>query len=391
MQNKTIRLSLERIHGKQCLALRHPYDKAFIEAARELGASWSPHLKAWYIEKEWSLKYLKNYFSPRFSIDDRSLPLEVRLRHVLSQDHMKLVADFTMYLEGSRYSPATISVYRNWIMEFLCFNRNKPAGNLTLNDVHRFNHEVILERNYSVSSQRQFIGALKLFFTHTCPGGPNPDDLERPRKDQRLPEVLSKQEIQRILTFTKNLKHKLILSLLYSCGLRVGELIRLRLSDIEKERQMVRISMSKGRKDRYVPLGRAVQIVLYNYLKKYTSSFHVIEGPNGRKYSTSSIRKILKRACKAAGIQKKVTPHTLRHSYATHMLELGVDIRYIQAMLGHRRPETTMIYTHISSQKIENLPNPLDELVREQQKSFPDKRNNISSKLPIIPKKLWGY
>ncbi|MCA6074991.1 tyrosine-type recombinase/integrase [Fulvivirga sedimenti] len=115
------------------------------------------------------------------------------------------------------------------------------------------------------------------------------------------------------------------------------------------------------------------------------------EGPCSQRHSASSIRKILKRSCTTAGISKRVTPHTLRNSYATHMLELGVDIRYIQAMLGHRRPETTMIYTHISTHKIQNLPNPLDELVREQLESLPNKEHSNPSNFPLIPGKLWGY
>jgi site-specific recombinase XerD len=371
--------------------LKYPYDREFIKAAKTFGANWNPDLRAWYVPVNTPIHDLKKHFEPRFSIDCSNLPLAFRVGEDLSERHIELIDKFTVYLRGSRYSPSTIKTYRNWVIEFLFFHRRKLSGQFEIEDVHRFNHNVILARGYSVSSQRQFIGALKLFFTHACKEGPDPEALERPRKDNRLPEVLNKQEIVRILSATKNLKHRTLLSLLYSCGLRVGELIGLVPADLDFERMLVRVRMSKGRKDRYVRVGGAAHVLLQRYLGRYHPVQFLFEGPGGGRYSPSSIRKILRRSCGVAGITKRVTPHTLRHSYATHMLELGVDIRYIQAMLGHRRPETTMIYTHISTHKIQNLPNPLDELVREQLESLPDKGNSDPPKFPLIPGKLWGY
>jgi len=393
MERKVIHLSLRKHHGTTCLLLRHPIDSVFISKAKELRAKWSHSLRAWYLpwRAEHQLGRIVIHFQPDFQIDMSELPLSYRIQEEFSSEQKEMIGKFTVYLEGSRYSPSTISTYRNWIIEFLYFHRKKSAQHLSMEDVHLFNHHVILARRYSTSSQRQFIGALRLFFTHVCRNGPDPDALERPRKDYKLPEVLNKQEIVRILSNTRNLKHRTILSLLYSCGLRVGELIHMAPVDVDFERMLVRVRMSKGRKDRYVRLGGAADILLRNYIKGYQPETYLFEGPRRQAYSASSIRKILKRSCMAAGIAKRVTPHTLRHSYATHMLELGVDIRYIQAMLGHRRPETTMIYTHISTHKIQNLPNPLDELVREQLESLPNKEHPNPPNFPLIPGKLWGY
>ena len=149
--------------------------------------------------------------------------------------------------------------------------------------------------------------------------------------------------------------------------------------------------MSKGRKDRVVKLSEANLYLLRQYYRAYTPARYLFEGPGGGKYSAGSIRKVISKACAKAGIKKKVSPHTLRHSYATHLLELGVDLRYVQAMLGHSRPETTMIYTHISTLKIQEMANPFDELVKEEIEKLQDNAHKKLPKDAIIPDKRWGF
>jgi len=157
---------------------------------------------------------------------------------------------------------------------------------------------------------------------------------------------------------------------LYSSGLRIGELLKLELKDLDFERQMLRVSMGKGRKDRYVPIAKSIVPMLHNYLTTYTPQQYLIENDSKHiPYAATSVRSFLKRSVERAGIQKVITPHTLRHSYATHLLESGTDIRYIQALLGHSKPETTMVYTHVQSDAIKKINNPLDLIVAQYKNS----------------------
>jgi len=232
-------------------------------------------------------------------------------------------------------------------------------------DVELFNEDFCVKRKYSVSTHRQVISAIKQFkkFVPNC----KIDDLtlERPRKSLFLPTVLSQKEIINLIQHTKNLKHRAVLTLIYASGLRIGELLSLELRDIDIDRRQIFVRNGKGRKDRYVILADSYIPLLRNYLATYVPKRFFAEGiNNGQKYSSTSIRKFLKKSCSHAGIIKKVIPHTLRHSYATHLLEFGVDLRYIQELLGHSRPETTMIYTHVTKKSLLNIESPLDKLVK---------------------------
>jgi site-specific recombinase XerD len=209
-------------------------------------------------------------------------------------------------------------------------------------------------------------------------------------KEKKLPEVLSKQEIKMLIHQISNLKHRALISTIYAAGLRVSEALNLTLKDIDSQRMLVHVRLSKGRKDRVVKLSEANLYLLRQYYRAYKPRRYLFEGPGGKKYSAGSVRKIISKACAGAGIIKKVSPHTLRHSYATHLLELGVDLRYVQAMLGHSRPETTMIYTHISTVKIQDMANPFDELVKEEMEKLQDKANKKLPKDAIIPENKWG-
>ncbi len=177
----------------------------------------------------------------------------------------------------------------------------------------------------------------------------------------KLPKVLSKSEVKRMIENTENIKHKCILALLYSTGLRRSELLSLRLMDIDSERMVINIKGAKGKKDRISLLSNDMLKMLREYYKKYTPKEYLFEGANGKQYSETSVSKILKNAAKRAGIRKNVTPHMLRHSFDTHLLEQGTDLRYIQELLGHKSSKTTEIYTHISIKAIENIKNPLDD------------------------------
>ncbi len=268
-----------------------------------------------------------------------------------------------MYLKGKRYSKSTIQTYTFFIADFVNFHTAIELENLTNRNVEEFIEIVFMERSYSIGSQRQFISALKIF-TIFCPHTQiNNLNLERPKKSRKLPNVLSQNEVIQIVQVTKNLKHRTIIVLLYSSSLRVGEITGLLLKNIDIQRRQIKVEGGKGRKDRFVVLANTFLPLLQNYLATYSPKFYFIEGEIGTKYSESSIRKFLFNSVQKAGITKKVTPHTLRHSYATHLLENGVGLRHIQELLGHAKPETTMIYTHVAKKDLLDIQSPLDTIL----------------------------
>lgn len=181
-------------------------------------------------------------------------------------------------------------------------------------------------------------------------------------KEHKLPKVLSKNEVKSILSSCTNIKHKSILMLIYSAGLRRSELLNLTISDIDYERMVINIKAAKGMKDRISLLSENLLKLLRSYYKEYKPKKYLFEGQNGEKYSPTSVANILRNASLKAGIRKIVTPHMLRHSFATHLLEQGTDLRYIQELLGHNSSKTTEIYTYVSKKAIYKIKNPIDEL-----------------------------
>jgi integrase/recombinase XerD len=189
------------------------------------------------------------------------------------------------------------------------------------------------------------------------------EQLHRPKREKKLPNVLSKEEIKKILEMPMNIKHRTMLSLIYSCGLRCGELLKMKPKDIDSKRMLVMIRLAKGKKDRIVPLSEKVLQLLREYYKRYRPKEWLFEGQKvGEAYSERSLQLVLKHAIEKAGIKKPVSLHWLRHSYATHLLESGTDLRYIQELLGHKSSKTTEIYTHVSTKSIQNIRSPFDDL-----------------------------
>jgi integrase/recombinase XerD len=259
------------------------------------------------------------------------------------------------------YSNSTVKTYIACITYFKKYFYKIEIDQLTKDDIIEYLFYLI-KNNYSKSTQNQHINAIKFYF-EKCLGKKREYYLiERPRKEKKLPTVLSKNEIQLLFGNTHNLKHLTILAVIYSCGLRISELINISLNDIDNNRMIIHIRKGKGNKDRQVQLTNQVLELLRMYYKKYLPVNYLIVGQNGGKYSTTSIQKIIKKSALKARIYKKVTPHTLRHSFATHLLENGTDIRFIQKILGHSDIKTTQIYTHVSNAHLKNIQNPSDSL-----------------------------
>ncbi|WP_370479837.1 site-specific tyrosine recombinase/integron integrase [Tamlana flava] len=362
------------------ILIQFDYNDVLIKQVRTIsGATWSQNLKSWYVKNNPSnLKLIFFVFKNHAHVNSKPLfekPAEqpktfpVKRVRQLSTENKNLLNHFYKYLKGKRYSKSTIETYIFFMADFVEFNQNKPLDTLTNRDVEHFIEDVFVKRDYSISTQRQFISALKLFIIFYPNTEINNLALTRPKKSRKLPLVLSPQEILDLIRHTQNLKHRAIIALLYSCGLRISELLNLKLVDIDIDRKQLIVKNGKGRKDRYVSLADSFIPLLSNYFYSFQPTIYFVEGQTGQKYSAESIRQFLKRACKASQIHKPVTPHTLRHSYATHLLENGVDLRYIQELLGHAKPETTMIYTHVSRKDLLKISNPLDSAL-----------NNLSEK-----------
>jgi integrase/recombinase XerD len=406
-RNRTIQLEILEHRGAKRIMVRFWYDLEIIELIRHMGGAYSVTHTCWYItysdyNKHYLLNQLKEHRVAWVEAAQKpeERPQQTAKRQAqgacdyigqLTEESKKEIELYRQYLRGQRYSKSTIDSYITFVQSFLGFYHEKKSAYISLRDIHRYNYEVIIKNNYSNSYQRQFIGAIKLFYSYVSYASFDLEELERPRRERKLPTVLSKEEVRQILVRTPNLKHKAILSTIYAAGMRVGEVLNLRIADLDIDRMQIHIRAAKGKKDRYVKISQANLMVLQRYLHRHTPNFYLFEGPKGRAYSSSSVRKVLQRACEAAGIKKNVSPHTLRHSYATHMLELGIDLRYVQEFLGHKKPETTMIYTHISSQKVEQMVNPLDELFKEELIAFTVKGHNSGRKSPLIPTNDWGY
>lgn len=246
---------------------------------------------------------------------------------------------------------------------FLKFLHPRTPEQTLPGDVISFVNDYIIPNNLSYTFQNQLINSAKLFFKEVIKSPIDVETLERPRREHKLPNVLSKDEIKAILAAPVNLKHRAILSLIYACGLRRSELLNLKPCDIDSKRGFLIIRQSKGRKDRLVPISEKTVLLIREYYIAYRPEKWLFEGyPKGEKYSETSVSKILKKCCRAANIKKPVTPHWLRHSYATHLLEAGTDLRFIQELLGHKSSKTTEIYTHVSENSLIKIKSPFDDL-----------------------------
>ena len=270
---------------------------------------------------------------------------------------------FKNYMNYRRYSENTIKTYSDALEVFFRFFQNKKLESLTIEDIIQFNNDYILRKNLSSSYQNQVINAVKLFYRNRFNKTMEVDFIQRPRREKRLPNVLSKEEVKSILEAPTNLKHRAMLSLIYACGLRRSELLNLTLTDILSNRNLLFIRQSKGKKDRVVPISNRLIDILREYYKAFKPKAWLFEGqfPN-TKYSEKSLENVLKQSLTKTKISKKVSLHWLRHSYATHLLENGTDLRYIQEILGHSSSKTTEIYTHVSTKNIQKIISPFDYL-----------------------------
>ena len=269
---------------------------------------------------------------------------------------------FKEKLTIANYSESTIQNYLSSLLLFLEYVSSKKVSEVSDELIQNYLYYCKTRKRYSYSSMKQVMASIRFLYLHILEK-PIPKALNvKMKKPQSLPVVLSTKEVSKLITVSSNLKHKTILLLIYSAGLRLGELLDLKIGDIDSQRLKIHIRQAKGKKDRYVVLSEKLLGLLRSYYKEYKPKDFLIEGLKGGRYSDKSVQSVMKQALRKAGIRKKATVHTLRHSFATHLLDEGTDIRFIQEMLGHVRLETTQIYTHVSTRSIDKIKSPADHL-----------------------------
>ena len=265
-------------------------------------------------------------------------------------------------LRELRYSESTLKNYKSTFEEFSNYYHKFDLPKIDESMIITFMRYLVTERKVSSSYQNQSINAIKFYYERVLGGQRKFYFLERPIKEKTLPVVLSLEEVKALLNAIENLKHKAILMTIYSAGLRISELIQLAITDIDSKRMQIRVAQAKGKKDRYTLLAPKTLNLIRIYYREYKPKKYLFEGPGNQPYSKASIRKIFITAVKKAAITKKVTVHSLRHSFATHLLENGTDLRYIQSLLGHSSSKTTEIYTHITTKGFDQLKSPVELL-----------------------------
>lgn len=254
-----------------------------------------------------------------------------------------------------------MKTYKHFFSLLLMYFPDRHPDTLEKKDIVNFLLTSSEQKSWSASTQNQAVNAIKFYF-EKVQGQKRTFYELRPRKGRSLPNVFSEEEIKRLLSVIKNVKHRTLLMLIYSAGLRIGESIGLRKEDVSMERNSIFVKGGKGKKDRFTVLSEGMVKQLASYKSIYKPDYWLFEGQDGGPYSATSIRKVFRRAVAKSGVNPYSTVHTLRHSFATHLLERGMDLRYIQELLGHNSSETTQIYTHITKRGREKLVSPLDFL-----------------------------
>lgn len=270
---------------------------------------------------------------------------------------------FKSWMQSKRYSENTLKVYFETLVVFFRYYKDRSIESIRAEDIIRYNTDYILAKNLSSSYQNQLVNALRLFYKTVETRKIDFELVHRPKQGKVLPNVLSKEEVKSLLEAPTNLKHRMMLSLIYACGLRRSELLNLELTHIQSDRNLILIKQSKGKKDRFVTISDKLLSELRTYYKKYRPKRWLFEGQIvGTRYSEKSLESVLKQSLAKTTINKPVTLHWLRHSYATHLLERGTDLRYIQELLGHKSSKTTEIYTHVSTKSLQQITSPFDDL-----------------------------
>jgi len=333
------------------------------------GCYFSGHQQSWVIPRNnKSLKQFQSIFSNVLKSDSiNKKENEPEKEEKKTSASQKALQNYHDHLILKRYSKNTIRIYKEQIVHFFDYFKTIDPENLTDENVKEYLLNLLNKKKISLSYQKQVISAIKFYFEKVLRRETKSYYFEIPKqKEEKLPVVLSKGEVKKILNCTTNLRHKTILSTIYSAGLRLSEVVNLKITDIDSERMLITVKGGKGKKDRNTVLSKELLMLLRTYFKEYKPKIWLFEGEKRNQYSARSVQELYYKAAKKSGIKKKTSVHTLRHSFATHLLENGEDIRKIQILLGHKNIKTTEIYTHITNKGLKSIPSLLDGLILKE-------------------------
>ncbi|MEI9943774.1 MAG: tyrosine-type recombinase/integrase [Chitinophagaceae bacterium] len=354
---------------------------------------WSQTNRCWYVplqpesynqlykalkgRAELDIAELKQYLEKRkkAAATTTSLPKKIKVIPItasaawkLSKENLIALERFIEQLKLKSYSASTIRTYRNEFLQLLQLLKNKPVHELTPDDLRRYMVHAMEKEGIKENTAHSRLNALKFYFEQVLHKEKFFWEIPRPKKPLLLPKVLGEDELGKLFNALENAKHKAMLFTAYSAGLRVSEVAALKIRDIDSGRMQLFVGQAKGKKDRYVTLSPVLLDILRAYIKKYRPGprIYLFESEQtGTAYPTRTIQRIFQLAKEKSGIKKEVGIHSLRHSFATHLLEKGTDIRYIKDILGHFDIKTTERYLHVSNKQLVNIVSPLDDLWRK--------------------------
>jgi integrase/recombinase XerD len=384
----TITLKLKEHRGEERIFAEFPFNKRINDTVRQItGVKWSKTHKGWHLPAEKkSVLALQEKINSIASLDTSVLKKQLEekknsalaalppstqkiMLHQLSADNQLALDIFIRTLQLKAYSNSTIKTYRNEFMQLLQLLKKKPVNTLTTEDIKRYMVFAMQHQGINENTAHSRLNALKFYFEQVLKREKFFWEIPRPKKPLLLPKLLNETELRKLFNALVNKKHKAMLFTTYSAGLRVSELVNLKITDIDSKRMQIFIHRAKGKKDRYVNLSPVLVDILRSYIKTYKPKpeLYLFESDYSQTaYPTRTVQQIFSNAKQKAGISKMVGINSLRHSFATHLLDKGTDIRYIKELLGHFNIKTTERYLHVSKQQLVNIVSPLDDLLQKE-------------------------
>jgi site-specific recombinase XerD len=324
---------------------------------KALGGAWSKTMNCWYV--------------PDTDENRKKFKIESRTGagfQIISDANRQALDLFVQQLQLMGYSPATVRTYRNEFIQLLMVLKQRPVNTLSYQKLKDYFNWCLTTEKLSENTVHSRLNAVKFYFEQVLNGDKFYWDIPRPKRPLQLPKVISEEKILDGLLRVENLKHRAILFTAYSAGLRVSEVVALKVADIDRDRMQIRIESAKGKKDRIATLAKATQQILDEYISLYEPKTFLFEGRhNEEPYSTRSAQQIFNRVFKGMGLAPTISFHSLRHSYATHLLENGTDIKYVQELLGHNDIRTTLRYIHVSMKRLSKIESPIDKIFRKRE------------------------